>query len=75
MTKNNFLKKFIFIIKESFMSDDIKKEIKNELLEPFYIEIINFILPHYIVFMILFVTIIFLLICIIMMIASISKYK
>ncbi len=55
------------------MSEDIKNEIKNELLEPFYIEIRNFILPHYIIFLILFVIIIILLFTIILMISNIKN--
>lgn len=72
--KNNFVKKILLKIKENFISDDLKIEIKKELLEPFYIEIINYILPHYIIFIFLFLIIIILLLSLIIMISN-SKNK
>ena len=73
--KNNFLKKLLFKAKEHLMSDDIKNEIRNEIMEPFCVEIINFILPHYAIFMVLFLIIIIMLIYIIMSISSIKNNK
>ena len=70
---NNLLKKILIKIKDNLMSDDIKTEIKNELIEPWYIEIRNFILPHYLIFMILFLIIIILLFCLIFMISNIRN--
>lgn len=70
---NNFLKKIFIKIKDNLMSDDIKNEIKNELIEPFYVEIRNFILPHYLIFMILFLIIIILLFYIILTISNIKN--
>lgn len=72
--KNIFFKKILLKVKEHLMSDDIKEEFKKEIMEPFCNEIINFILPHYFVFMILLIIIIILLICIISMTSNI-KYK
>ncbi len=70
---NNFLKKILKLVKENFLTDDVKNEIKEELIEPLYIEIRNFILPHYFIFVILFFTIIILLIYIILVIFNINK--
>lgn len=70
---SNFIKKILKLIKENFMTDDIKNEIKGELIEPFYVEIRNFILPHYVIFIILFITIIILLLYIILLIFNIKK--
>ena len=71
---NNFIKKILYKIKESFISDDIKSEIKNELIEPLFIEIRNFILPHYLIFMVLFFIIILLLFYLIIIITN-NNYK
>jgi hypothetical protein len=70
---NNFLKKILKLVKENFLTDDVKNEIKGELIEPLYIEIRNFILPHYFIFIILFISIIILLLYIIHLIFNINK--
>lgn len=71
---NNFIKKIFHKIKEGFISDDVKNEIKNEFMEPLFIEIRNFILPHYLIFMILFIIIIILLFYLIVIVTN-NKYK
>ncbi len=71
--KNNLLKKILIKIKDNFMCDDIKNEIKSELVDPLYVEIRNFILPHYLIFIILFLIIIILLLSIIFMISNIRN--
>lgn len=73
--KNDFIKKLFRKIKENFMSDDIKDEIKFELVEPMFIEMKNFILPHYIIFMTLLLIIIILILYIIILIFNINKQK
>lgn len=68
--KTNFIKKMFEKIKENFMCDEIKNNVKIELLEPLYVEIKNIILPHYIIFIILFIIIIFLLLYLIITITN-----
>ena len=76
MNKNkiNFVKKLFRKIKENFMSDDIKDEIKVELIDPLFMEMKNLILPHYIVFLILFLIIIILILYLIILIYNINFY-
>jgi hypothetical protein len=71
---SNYLKKIFYKIKENFMSDDIKNEIKIELLEPMFIEMKNFILPHYIIFIVLLLIIIILILYLIIIIYNINNY-
>jgi len=71
INNNNFIKKIFRKIKENFMSDDIKEEIKIELIDPMFVEMKNFILPHYIIFIILFLIIIILLLYLIIMINNV----
>lgn len=71
---NNFLKKIFRKIKENFMSDDIKEEIKLELIDPMFMEMKNFILPHYIFFLVLFFIIIVLILYLIILIYNINLY-
>ncbi len=70
---NLFFKKILLKVKEHLMSDDIKEEFRNEIMEPFCTELINFILPHYFVFMILFIIIVVLQIYIISQIYGIKN--
>lgn len=69
---NNFIKKIFRKIKENFMSDDIRDEIKLELIDPMFIEMKNFILPHYIIFITLFLVIIVLILYLIFLINNIN---
>lgn len=71
---NNFIKKIFRKIKENFMSDDIKEEIKTELIDPMFMQIKNFILPHYVIFIILFLIIIVLILYMIILINNINLY-
>lgn len=71
---NNFVKKILRRIKENFMSDDIKDEIRHELVEPMFLEMKNFILPHYVIFLILFLIIIILLLYLIIFINNINLH-
>jgi len=73
-SKNDYIKKLFHKIKENFMSGDIKNEIKAELIDPMFIEIKNFILPHYIIFLILFLIIIVLILYLIILIYNINFY-
>lgn len=75
MNNKNFIKKILNKIKENFMSDDIREEIRMELIDPIFIEIRNFILPHYIIFIILLSTIMILIIYLILIIHKINYYK
>ena len=72
INKNDFIRKLFRKIKENFMSDDIKEEIKIELIDPMFIEMKNFILPHYIIFLVLFLIIIVLLLYLIIIIHNIN---
>ena len=65
--KNDFIKKLFRKIKENFLSDDIKDEIKIEIIEPMFIEMKNKILPHYITFIALFIIIIILILYLIIL--------
>lgn len=67
---NNLVKKILFKIKENLISEEIKNEIKNELFDPLYLELRNFILPHYITFMFLFSLIIIFQICLLFVILN-----
>lgn len=71
---NNFIKKIFRKIKENFLSDDIKEEIKLELVDPMFIEMKNFILPHYVIFILLFMIIIVLILYLIILINNINLY-
>lgn len=73
--KNNFIKKILLKLKENFISDDVKCEIKNEFMEPLYNEIRNFILPHYMIFLVLFIIIIILLLYLIVIIINFNHIK
>ena len=75
VNKNNFIKKLFNKIKENFMSDDIKNEIKGELVDPMFVEIKNTILPHYIIFLVLFIIIIVLILYLIILIYNINFYN
>lgn len=72
--KNDYIKKLFYKIKENFMSPDIKNEIKLELMDPMFIEIKNLILPHYIIFLVLFLIIIVLILYLIILIYNINLY-
>ena len=74
MNKNNYIKKLFYKIKENFMSPEIKNEIKVELIDPMFIEIKNFILPHYIIFLVLFFIIIILILYLIILINNQNFY-
>ena len=65
--KVNYIKKLFRKIKENFMSDDIKEEIKVELIDPMFIEMKKFILPHYVIFLALFIVIIIMISYLIML--------
>ena len=71
--QNNFIKKIFRRIKENFMSDDIKNEIKIELLDPLFIGIKNFILPHYVIFIVFFLIIIIIELYLISIVKSIEN--
>jgi hypothetical protein len=71
---NNYIKKIFRKIKENFMSDDIKDEIKIELIDPLFLEMKNFILPHYVIFIMLFLIIIILLLYLIIIMYNINLY-
>jgi hypothetical protein len=71
---NNYIKKIFRKIKENFISDDIKEEIKIELIEPLFLEMKNFILPHYVIFIVLFLIIIVLILYLIIMIYNINLF-
>lgn len=73
--KNDYIKKLFYKIKENFMSEDIKNEIKVELMDPMFNEIKNLILPHYIIFLVLFLIIITLLLYLIILIYNINFYR
>jgi hypothetical protein len=72
--KINYIKKLFRKIKENFMSDDIKEEIKVELIDPMFIEMKKLILPHYIIFLVLFAIIIILISYLIMLTFNINFY-
>jgi len=72
--KVNYIKKLFRKIKENFMSDDIKEEIKVELIDPMFIEMKKLILPHYIIFLVLFIIIIILISYLIMLTLNINLY-
>jgi hypothetical protein len=71
VNKNNFIKKLFNKIKENFMSDDFK----GELVDPMFVEIKNVILPHYIIFLVLFIIIIVLILYLIILIYNINFYN
>lgn len=68
LKNNNLIKKIFCKIKENFATDDIKNEIKIELIDPLFLEIKNFILPHYLIFLMLFLIIIILILYLIIII-------
>ena len=70
----NYIKKLFRKIKENFMSDDIKEEIKVELIDPMFIEMKKFILPHYIIFLVLFIVIIIMILYLIILTSNINFY-
>lgn len=70
MNKNNYIKKIFHKIKENFISDDVKEEIKIEFVEPLFLEIKKFILPHYIIFIVLLLIIIVLILYLIIIISN-----
>lgn len=76
MNKNiiNLIKKIFYKIKENFMSDDIKEEIKVELIDPMFIEMKKFILPHYIIFLVLLLIIIMLILYLIILVYNLNLY-
>lgn len=65
--KNDFMKKIFRKIKENFMSDDIKEEIKIEIIDPMFSEMKKLILPHYVIFLVLVMIIIILIFYLIML--------
>lgn len=71
--KVNYIKKLFRKIKENFMSDDIKEEIKVELIDPMFVEMKNFILPHYVIFLVLFIVIIILISYLIMITSNLHQ--
>ncbi len=75
MNNNDYIKKLFRKIKENFMSDDIKNEIKTELIDPVFFEMKNFILPHYIIFLILFLIIIIMLLYLIILTSNINLHQ
>ncbi len=64
---NNLIKKLLYKLKEHF-TDDIKNDIRDEIMFPLYIEIQRCILPHYIVFITFFIIIIILVLILIYMV-------
>lgn len=70
---NNFVRKIFRKIKENFMSDDIKDEIKIEIIDPIFLEMKNFIFPHYVFFLILFLIVIILTVYLIIITHNINK--
>jgi hypothetical protein len=72
--KVNYIKKLFRKIKENFMSDDIKEEIKVELIDPMFIEMKKLILPHYVIFLVLFIVIIILISYLIMLTQNLNFY-
>lgn len=70
---NNFVKKIFRKIKENFMSDDIKDEIKVDIIDPIFLEMKNFIFPHYVFFIFLVLIAIILIIYLIILIHNINK--
>jgi len=72
--KVNYIKKLFRKIKENFMSDDIKEEIKIELIDPMFIEMKKLILPHYVIFLVLFIVIIVMIIYLIILTSNLNFY-
>ena len=72
--KVNYIKKLFRKIKENFMSDDIKEEIKIELIDPMFIEMKKLILPHYVIFLVLFIVIIVMISYLIMLTSNFNFY-